>query len=139
MRAVYPGGLTPVPHPVTTMVLWGFDLDPCIGPGCAATSRCLCATRALWPRAVHKCDRALVADRAVGSFFVVASTSSLELSAGAFEGEEAGCVQVFGPIPIEGLGEGFARCLAGPAEVGDDAILDWRATRETQPKLSHDQ
>jgi len=79
----------------------------------------------MWPGAVHELDRALVADRAVGSFFVVVSTPSLAFSAGVVEGEEPSRVQAFGPdLAVEGLGEGVVRRLARSAEVEGDAMLE---------------
>jgi hypothetical protein len=47
----------------------------------------------MWPGAVHELNRALAADSAVGSFFVVVSTPSLAFSAGVVEGEEPGRVR----------------------------------------------
>ena len=94
-----------------------FDLDPDVGPGCAGTSRWLGTGRAMWPGAVHELDRALVADRAVGSFFVVVSTPSLAFSPGVVEGQEPGDVQAFCPdLAVEGLGEGIVRWLARPTD-----------------------
>jgi len=98
-----------VPHP---------DLDPDVGPGLAGTSLCIGAGRAIWSGAVHELNRALVADRAVGSFFDVVSTPSLAFSAGVVEGEEPGRVQAFGPdLASEGLGERVVRRLTGPADL----------------------
>ena len=48
----------------------GLTLTPDVGPALAGTSRYLGAGRAVWSGAVHELNRALVADRAVGSFFV---------------------------------------------------------------------
>lgn len=98
-------------------------LDPDVGPGLAGTSRCLGAGRAMWPSAVHELDRALVADRVVGSFFVVVSTPSLAFSAGVIEGEEPDRVQAFGPdLAVERLGERVVRRLA---VTGTIEVLDW--------------
>lgn len=79
----------------------------------------------MWPGAVHELDRALVADRAVGSFFVVVSTPTLAFSPGVVEGQEPGGVQSFCPdLAVEGLGEGIVRWLARPAEVQGHAMLE---------------
>jgi hypothetical protein len=79
----------------------------------------------MWPGAVHELNRTLVADRAVGSFFVVVSTPSLAFSAGVVEGEEPGRVQAVGPdLAVEGLGECVVRRLVKPAEVQGDAMLE---------------
>jgi hypothetical protein len=53
------------------------DLAPNLGSGRAGISRRLGAGRAIWPGAVHELDRALVADRAVGTLLVIVPTPSL--------------------------------------------------------------
>ena len=79
----------------------------------------------MWPGAVHELDRALVADRAMGSFFVVVSTPSLAFSPGVVEQQEPGRVQAFGPdLAVERLGEGVVRRPAWPAEVKGDAMRE---------------
>lgn len=79
----------------------------------------------MWPGAVHELDRALVADRSVGPFFVVVSRLNLAFSPGVVEGQELGRIQAFGPnLAVERLGEGVVRRLAQPAEVQGDAMLD---------------
>lgn len=79
----------------------------------------------MWPGTVHELDRALIADRAVGSFLVVVSTPSIAFSAGVVEGQEPGGVQAFSPdLTVEGLGEGIVSGLARPAEVQGDAVLE---------------
>jgi hypothetical protein len=50
----------------------------------------------MWPGTVHEFDRALVADRAVGSFFVVVSTPSVVFSVGIFEGQDLGSIDIQG-------------------------------------------
>ena len=73
----------------------------------------------------HKHNWALVADRSVGSFFVVASVPTLAFSAGVVEGEETDRVQAFGPdLVVEGVGERVVRRLIGTAEVQSDAVLE---------------
>ena len=100
-------------------------LDPDVGPGFAGTPWWLGTGWAMWPGAVHELDRAPVAERAVGSFFVVVSMPSVAFSAGVVEGQEPGGVQAFSPdLAVEGLGEGVVSGLALPAEVQGDAVLE---------------
>ena len=76
------------------------------------------------PGAIHELDRALVADRAVGTMFVVVPTPSLAFRSGVVEGHEPGGVQAFSPdLSVEGLRKGVVRRLAGAAEVQGDAPL----------------
>ena len=67
------------------------------------------------PLAVRERDRALVADRAVGSFFVVASMPSLALSTRA-----------------------LLVCLPGRAEFEGDAILYLRDNLKKKPEFGRD-
>ena len=79
----------------------------------------------MWPGAVHELDRALIADRAVGSFLVVVSTPSLAFLHGVVEAHEPVLVQALRPeLAVEAFDERIVGRLARPAEVQGDAVLE---------------
>ena len=64
-----------------------------------------------------------MADRAMGTFFVVVSAPILHLRSGIVKRQEPVSVQTLGPeLAVEGFDKRIVRWLAGSAEVQSDAV-----------------